>query len=110
MCRRHDPGRVHDRERHGLEREGRVLGSKVAFKEPSDSNVLVGLPAAGDSAMFTIAVTPTAAGSTSWTAVAYDKPGSSTSTKCGSGAFPTKTLSFSVAPAPTPRPTPTPTP
>ena len=43
-------------------------------------------------------------------AVAYDKPGSGTSTKCGSGTFPTKTLSFSVAPAPTPRPSPTPTP
>jgi len=87
-----------------------VSGSKVGFMEPADSNVLVGLPSAGDSAVFKIAVTPTAAGSTSWTAVAYDKPGSGTNTKCGSGTFPTKTLSFSVAPAPTPRPSPTPTP
>jgi hypothetical protein len=87
-----------------------VSGSKVAFMEPDDRNVLVGLPAAGDSAVFTITVTPTGSGSSSWTAVAYDKPGSGTSTKCGSGTFPTKTLAFSVAPAATPRPTPTPTP
>jgi hypothetical protein len=87
-----------------------VSGSKVAFMEPDDSNVLVGLPEAGDSAVFKVAVTPTGSGSSSWTAVAYDKPGSGTGTKCGSGTFPTKSLSFSIAGAPTPRPTPQPTP
>jgi hypothetical protein len=85
-------------------------GSKVAFMEPDDSNVLVGLPQAGDSAVFMVTVTPTSSGSSSWTAVAYDKPSSGTTTKCGSGAFPTKSLSFSVGAAPTPRPTPAPTP
>ena len=87
-----------------------VSGSKAAFKEPSDKNVLVGLPKAGDTAVFKIKVTPTGSGGSSWSAAAFDKPGSATSTKCGSGTFPTRTLSFSVAPAPTPRPTPTPTP
>jgi hypothetical protein len=85
-------------------------GSKVAFMEPDDSNVLVGLPQAGDSAVFRVTVTPTGSGSSSWTALAYDKPGSGTTTKCGSGTFPTKSLSFSVGAAPTPRPTPAPTP
>jgi hypothetical protein len=87
-----------------------VSGSKVAFMEPDDQNVLVGLPAAGDTAAFAMTVTPTGSGSSSWTAAAYDKPGSGGSTKCGSGKFPARTLSFSVAPAPTPAPTPRPTP
>ena len=85
-------------------------GSKVAFMEPDDANVLVGLPKAGDSAVFRVTVTPTAPGSSSWTAVAYDKPSSGKTTKCGSGTFPTKSLTFSVGAAPTPRPTPAPTP
>ena len=87
-----------------------VSGSKVGFMEPTDSNVLVGLPTAGDGAVFRITVTPTGSGAATWSAAGYDKPGSGAALNCGSGRFPTIVLPFSVAPAPTPRPTPTPTP
>jgi uncharacterized membrane protein YgcG len=87
---------------------------RVTFQNPSDSNVLVGLPA-GDRAVFRIAGTPTAAGLVVWTGVAHDKPGSGDA-NCGSGTFPTLALTLTVAlpalPTPTPVPTlvPTPTP
>jgi hypothetical protein len=93
-----------------------VVGSStVTFKNPPDKNPLVGLPKAGDTATFRVTGTPSGSGSLDWTAVAADKPGSATSSNCGSGTFPTKTLSFTVngpapTPTPTPKPTPTPTP
>jgi hypothetical protein len=91
--------------------------TRIAFKNPSDDNPLVGLPV-GDSATFRVAGTASAAGTMSWTAMAFDKPGSAGSTKCGSGQFPTVGLTFTVSgtstppptPAPTPPPTPAPTP
>jgi hypothetical protein len=84
---------------------GRTL---VTFKNPSDKNPLVGLPV-GDSAVFRISGTAAASGSMTWTAVAADKPGGSTSTSCGSGTFPTISLAFTVGSSPTPAPTPKPT-
>jgi hypothetical protein len=98
--------------------------TRIAFKNPSDKNPLVGLPV-GDSATFRVAGKASVAGTMSWTATAFDKPGSAGTTKCGSGQFPTVGLNFTVSgtstppptpapppptPAPTPRPTPTPTP
>ncbi len=87
--------------------------TRVTFKNPGDKNPLVGLPKAGDVAVFRIVGTASASGSMTWTGSAFDKPGASGSATCGSGSGPTIGLSFSVggpAPTPTPIPTPTPTP
>ncbi|HSL34848.1 MAG TPA: hypothetical protein VK871_14445, partial [Candidatus Limnocylindrales bacterium] len=87
-------------------------GVRIRFQDPSDNNALVGLPV-GDGAVFRITGTPNAAGLTTWTGRAHDKPGSSGGTDCGSGTFPTLGITLSVAlpigPTPTPTPAPTPT-
>jgi hypothetical protein len=104
---------------HGWQAYSSTSGgtTRIAFKNPSDKNPLVGLPV-GDSATFRVTGTASAVGTLSWTATAFDKPGSAESTTCGSGQFPTIGLTFTVSgsstppptPAPTPRPTPAPTP
>jgi hypothetical protein len=83
----------------------------VTLKNPPDKNPLVGLPD-GDSAVFRITGTAASSGSMTWTGTAADKPGGTTSTACGSGAFSPIQLAVSVtgSPTPTPAPTPTPTP
>lgn len=93
---------------------GPISGAvRVTFKNPTDDNPLVGLPA-GDAAVFTITGTPSGAGLVTFTGRAFDKPGSSGDPKCGSGTFPTLGITLSVAlptlPTPTPVPTPSPTP
>ena len=90
---------------------------RATFKNPTDDNALVGLPA-GDAAVFRITGTASAAGPMTFTGHAFDKPGSSGDPKCGSGTFPTIGITLSVAlpvlpiptPAPTSTPAPTPTP
>jgi hypothetical protein len=104
---------------HGWQADvGPITGAtRVTFKNPTDTNPLVGLPAA-DSAVFRITGTPGVAGASTWTGRAFDKPGSSGDPKCGSGTFPTESILLSVTlptgatptPIPTPSPTPTPTP
>jgi hypothetical protein len=106
---------------HGWQAYSSTSGgtTRIAFKNPSDKNPLVGLPV-GDSATFRVTGTASRAGMMSWTATAFDKPGSAGTTKCGSGQFPALGLTFTVsgsstppptpAPIPTPRTTPTPPP
>ena len=91
-------------------------GVRATFKNPTDDNPLVGLPA-GDAAVFTITGTASAVGLLTLTGHAFDQPGSSGDPKCGSGTFPTIGITLSVAlpmptltPAPTPAPTAAPTP
>jgi hypothetical protein len=91
--------------------------TRVTFKNPTDDNALVGLPA-GDAAVFRITGTASGAGLLTFTGHAFDKPGSGGNPTCGSGTFPTIGITLSVAlptlpsptPAPTPQPTPPPTP
>ena len=86
--------------------------TRVTFKNPPDDNPLVGLPQAGDSAVFRITGIPQSSGTLTWTAGAADHPGGATSLTCGSGTFPALSvgLSVSVPVVPTPTPTPTPAP
>jgi hypothetical protein len=87
--------------------------TRATFKNPTDDNPLVGLPA-GDAAVFRITGTASGAGLLTLTGHAFDKPGSSGNPTCGSGTFPTIGITLSVAqptlPTPTPAPTPPPTP
>ena len=83
----------------------------IAFKNPTDTNPLVGLPSAGDKAVFRVTGTASSGGTMTWTGVAADKPGGASSTSCGSGTFPGQSVTLDVsAPTPTPQPTPPPTP
>ena len=97
----------------------------VVFKNPADNYPLVGSTPPIDRAVFTITGVATAPGPMTWSSEAFDKAGSSGTTNCGSGQFPTVQMTFSViglapsptiaptqapTPQPTARPTPTPTP
>ena len=96
-------------------------GGFVVFKNPADNYPLVGSTPPVDRAVFTITGVATAPGPMTWSSQAFDKAGSSGTTNCGSGQFPTVQMTFSViglapsptiapTPQPTPRPTPKPTP
>jgi hypothetical protein len=90
-------------------------GSMVVFKNPADNYPLVGSTPPLDRATFTITGTATTPGTMSWSSEAFDHPGGSGNTNCGSGQFPTLQTTFTVAglsPSPTitPRPTATPSP
>jgi hypothetical protein len=88
-------------------------GSMVVFKNPADNYPLVGSTPPLDRATFTITGTAATPGTMSWSSEAFDKPGSSGGTNCGSGQFPTLQTTFSVvglAPTPTIAPTPPATP
>lgn len=83
--------------------------TRITFKEPTDSNPLVGLPSL-DAGVFRVTGTAASAGLLTWTGGAADKPGMSGDPACGSGNFPALTVSLSVLPLSTPPPTPEPTP
>jgi hypothetical protein len=96
-------------------------GGFVVFKNPADNYPLVGSTPPVDRAVFTITGVAAAPGPMTWSSQAFDKAGSSGTTNCGSGQFPTVQMTFSVTglapsptvaptPQPTPRPTPQPTP
>jgi hypothetical protein len=87
--------------------------SMVVFKNPADNFPLVGSTPPLDRATFTITGIAAAPGTMSWSSEAFDKPGSSGGTNCGSGNFPTLQTTFSVVgltPPPTVAPTPPATP
>jgi hypothetical protein len=88
-------------------------GNMVAFKNPADNYPLVGSTPPIDRATFTITGIAAVAGAMSWSSEAFDKAGSSGTTNCGSGQFPTLHTTFGVigvAPPPTIAPTPAATP
>ncbi len=93
------PADVHDRRRERRLGEGRhvpashgwiadVNGARAMFRNPKDHNPLVGLPEAGDQAVFRVSGTATSGGTQSWSGGAADKPGASGSANCGSGDVP----------------------
>jgi hypothetical protein len=82
--------------------------TRITFKEPTDSNPLVGLPSL-DAAVFRVTGAAGSAGLLTWDGGAADKPGKSGDPDCGSGKFPALAVSLSVLPLATPAPTPVPT-
>lgn len=70
-------------------------GSTVAFKNPGDDHALVGSSPPTDEAVFRITGSTNSLLAMTWTANAFDhSDGKATTTKCGSGSFPTQTLAF----------------